>query len=105
MSTPKPKWDAYPGRRRYGGKSRQKVNSPLARRLARIYEKEGGLPFPGGERNATISRTNAGSNQRSEGAWSWQLDPIDTSHGHPLPFGSQWPAREAVENTEMLSWT
>jgi hypothetical protein len=43
-----------------------------------------------------IRRTHAGHWQRSEGAWSWTLDLIDTENrSHPsygLSVGSPWPA-------------
>ena len=79
-------------------------NTALARKIARWYEQERGREFPGGVENAYIDRTNAGRHQREAGAWSWELRALDLSHGHPQPCGSQWPAKEAAANPELLAW-
>ena len=83
------------------------TNTKLARDLAGLYEQIVGAPFPGGHENAYICRTYAGYHQRSEGAWSWTLEMINGElasaiHGitHPVPFGSQWPAREAMKDPD-----
>lgn len=69
-------------------------NTKLARQIARIYEKETGHDFPGGVENACIGRTYAGHWQRSNGAWSWFLEVLDTDKGHILSFGSPYPASD-----------
>ena len=72
-----------------------KSNTVLAQKLAGIYEQYLG-GFPGGITNARIQRTRAGHWLRSAGAWSWFLRIIDNQYGHPIDFGSQYPAKECV---------
>ena len=62
-----------------------KKNTPLARKIARIYEQRIG-PFPGGVTNACICRQYPGRNQRAAGAWSWQLGVIERVDDHGLYF-------------------
>ena len=81
-------------------KERSRKNTPLAQRLAKIYEEHFNEPFPGGIENACIQRTYAGHHQRSGGAWSWCLQKInsDIPNGLVRDFGSQYPAKEAVKD-------
>ena len=73
-------------------------NTPLARKLAKIYEKHIG-PFPGGIHNACIERLRPGHHQRSAGAWSWMLGWINEVDGKSVAeFGSQYSAKEAIED-------
>ena len=75
------------------------INTPLARRLARIYTELVG-PFLGGKKNACIERLYPGHWQRAQGAWSWMLLTIDGSH--VLDFGSGRPAREAAGDPQKI---
>lgn len=86
--------------------ARQRVNTPLSRRLARMWEQETGQPLPGGIENACIQRTRAGHWQRSAGAWYWFLYTIVIDGAqHAIPeMGSQWPARECVKDPSLLDW-
>jgi hypothetical protein len=72
------------------------MSSRLTRRIVKMLE-EYGQTWPGGTENAKIQRTHAGHWQRSSGAWSWYLRPVDLDNndGHAFPdVGSIWPATE-----------
>ncbi len=70
----------------------------LAARLVRMLI-AAGYEWPGGEKNARIRRTHAGHWQRSRGAWSWWLEPIDrTGFTGATSAGSQWPASVVVRD-------
>ena len=88
-------------------------NTPLARNLARHYERMTGKEFPGGVGNACIVRTYAGFWQKRAGYASWNLGLIrtDDSEGHRYPaiacFGSEAAATVAVtdpDNLIFVSW-
>ena len=82
-------------------------NTPLARRMARLYEEKVGAPFPGGIENACIYRSYAGYWQRAEGAKLWWLDLmdlLDSRRNALISFGSIWPAKEAVLDPDKLEW-
>lgn len=69
--------------------SKKKLNTPLARKMAKLYEHYTGYKFPGGITNAKIySNRGMGSYAASEGTWSWYLMSIDESFGYPYNFGS-----------------
>jgi hypothetical protein len=77
---------------------------PLSERIARRLEQEGVLDvglYP--ITDLYIDRTYAGREQRSQGAWSWELASI----AGPGPMiGSYYPAREVAAWPEWdLSWT
>lgn len=82
------------------GRPRRKKNTALARRLARLYERETNHPFPGGVENAFIDRLYPGYWQRTSGAWSWRLGNIAPSNVGHVEMGSQWPARVAITNPD-----
>lgn len=76
---------------------RPKPNTPLARKLAKIYECEVGVPFPGGIENARIVREAKGMSHayRHHGSWVWYLNTIDGQTADEL--GSQWTAVECAK--------
>ena len=80
------------------------TNTPLARRIAKWWEKTTGQKFPGGIANARIERLYPGHWQMSSGAWSWQLGLLKDDEGKRsivYPYvGSQWPAREAIKKPD-----
>lgn len=80
-------------------KKRPTQNTPLARRLARLYELAYQQHFPGGIKNAKINRDQlAITAYRDCGAWVWSLFVIDSTAGYPRAFGSPYPARECVKD-------
>lgn len=74
------------------GRRRRKMRQPgrvSARIVARLIEHDAldATEYP--PETLHIARTYAGRHQRSEGAWSWELEGLHRA----VPFiGSQWPA-------------
>lgn len=83
-------------------KQRPNPNTPLARKLAKIYESECGEKFPGGIDNAKIVREQMGMSEawRHHGSWVWTLAAIDGAH--ICEFGSQRTAKECGETGKVL---
>ena len=88
----------------------KRKNTPLARKLAGLYEEMVGSPFPGGVENAYVCRTYAGYWQQASGAMSWSLECINNvgdDDGHtlaPCSFGSQHPATNCIKDTSLLEF-
>ena len=59
-------------------KRKMNQNTPLARKVARVFE-HFGHEIPGGPENACIRRTYAGHWQKTNGAWLWELACVDNS--------------------------
>lgn len=69
-------------------KKKPNLNTPLARKLAKLYEKITGHCFPGGIENAKIiSYGRVSSADLSCGNWKWRLGAISGNRS-PINFGS-----------------
>lgn len=79
-------------------------NTPLARRLARLYESAYNEPFPGGVQNAQIKRDQlAIKAYRCDGAWVWNLAVVNSNDFcHCREFGSPWPATICAKDRTKL---
>ena len=75
---------------------RERKNTPLARRIAGLFEQHRGHSIPGGPDNACIERTYVGYHQKGAGMWSWTLQCVDGQYVKPA-LGSEWPATEVVK--------
>jgi hypothetical protein len=84
-------------------KKRPHPNTPLARRLAKLYEECYEEPFPGGITNAMIQRDQAAIRAyRDTGAWVWSLGVIDSNPGFCHDFGSGYPATKCVKDKYLI---
>jgi len=78
-------------------------NTPLARKMAKLYELKLGEKFPGGIENAQIDKDYlAMYAYRSDGAWVWSLSSIDISKGIPDDFGSVWAATKCAKDPRLI---
>ena len=78
-------------------------NTPLARKMAKLYESILGDKFPGGLENAQIDKDYLGMGAyRSDGAWVWFLSSIDLNKGIPQSFGSSWAATKCAKNPQLI---
>lgn len=85
-------------------KQRPQPNTPLSRKLARIYEQELGEKFPGGIENAVVKREGSAITPgyvRSQGAWVWSLGVIDGDR-RLHEFGSQQAATFCAKAGKVL---
>lgn len=80
--------------------------SPLSRRLVRRM-RESGFTLPGSVENYALQGQSPGHNQKSAGAWAWELYTRRRSgtEWRPMSVGSSDPASSLRKNTEITSFT
>lgn len=79
-------------------------NTPLARRLAKLYEIAYDEPFPGGISNAAISRDQLAIRAyKDAGSWVWSLKSIDREHLFKVrDFGSNYAATKCLKDIRWI---